>query len=572
MEVGFNELSRDSQFNGISHIGIIMLSREVVVAFKPQARISALALSPNGKISAWSEINGLVCISHKTIDNSGEDLLFWKSEGKVKALILSNENLFVLDELFGLVCLDLLGAVIWKSEVKGGGFSFIQLKDRFAIVDSLGRLNYVLSDGSAIDLDGRFSSVIKIEKVGDFLISAHENGEVRAILDGQTIWQRPSRGELGESITSIGSTNDGNLVIGREGYALVPGEEEALELEIWNISNNKLIRRIDINSRLLVSTSSDRTTIFGFDDGKVMELEVGSNGNLNDEMSLLFDCKYPIKNLVYNSNQIICTAWFFMYGFTSDGDLWKVEHQGILEHIQISNDGDVCIFAGEDQNDWTDSEPIGKLSLKDEMIILDESELPSWFNDFQETRQLTSEELYSGEQISQHLTEEEVKQLSGTDFNAIDESIDELIGALKVENNTEHKSSLQGTMNVDTEELLSQLDDAIENMASMPEQPILDELNKSIEEIEVPIANAGGDQRITAQDDGTAIITLDGTSSFDPQERIKLWSWIDSTGREISDIAKLNVKLKCGRYQFELRICDIDGNWNSDYVIIIVEE
>jgi hypothetical protein len=261
-----------------------------------------------------------------------------------------------------------------------------------------------------------------------------------------------------------------------------------------------------------------------------------------------------------------------MYGFTSDGDLWKVEHQGILEHIQISNDGDVCIFAGEDQNDWTDSEPIGKLSLKDEMIILDESELPSWFNDFQETRQLTSEELYSGEQISQHLTEEEVKQLSGTDFNAIDESIDELIGALKVENNTEHKSSLQGTMNVDTEELLSQLDDAIENMASMPEQPILDELNKSIEEIEAPVANAGGDQRITAQDDGTAIITLDGTSSFDPQERIKLWSWIDSTGREISDIAKLNVKLKCGRYQFELRICDIDGNWNSDYVIIIVEE
>ena len=549
-----------------------MLSREVAVAFKPQARISTLGLSPNGKISAWSEINGLVCISHRPLDKSGDDLLFWKSEGKVTGLIVSNENIFVLDEFFGLVCLDSSGELIWKSEIKGGGFSLIELDDRFAVVDSLGRLNYVLSDGTVIDLGSQYSSVTKIEKLGEFLITAHENGEVRAILDGQTIWQRPSRGELGESITSIGSTSNGNLVIGREGYALVPGEEEALELEIWDVSKSVLIRRIDINSRLLVSTNSSRGTIFGFDDGKVMELEVGPNGQFNDEMSILFDCKYPIKSLIFNSEQIICTAWFFIYGFTSSGDLWKVEHQGIPEYIKISLDGEVCLFAGEDQNDWTDSEPIGKLSLKSDLIDIDESELPSWFNDVQETTQLTSEELYSEQQISQHLTEDEVKQLEGTAFVAIEESIDELIGALKVENKAVDKSSLPGTLNIDTDELLSQLDDAIENMAMMPEQSILDELNKSIEEVEVPVANAGGDQRVTAQDDGTAIITLDGSSSYDPQSRIKVWSWIDSTGREISDIAKLKVKLKLGKYQFELRICDVDGNWNSDYVIIIVEE
>jgi hypothetical protein len=549
-----------------------MLSREVAVAFKPQARISTLGLSPNGKISAWSEINGLVCISHRPLDKSGDDLLFWKSEGKVTGLIVSNENIFVLDEFFGLVCLDSSGELIWKSEIKGGGFSLIELDDRFAVVDSLGRLNYVLSDGTVIDLGSQYSSVTKIEKLGEYLITAHENGEVRAILDGQTIWQRPSRGELGESITSIGSTSNGNLVIGREGYALVPGEEEALELEIWDVSKSVLIRRIDINSRLLVSTNSSRGTIFGFDDGKVMELEVGPNGQFNDEMSILFDCKYPIKSLIFNSEQIICTAWFFIYGFTSSGDLWKVEHQGIPEYIKISLDGEVCLFAGEDQNDWTDSEPIGKLSLKGDLIDIDESELPSWFNNVQETTQLTSEELYSEQQISQHLTEDEVKQLEGTAFVAIEESIDELIGALKVENKAVDKSSLPGTLNIDTDELLSQLDDAIENMAMMPEQSILDELNKSIEEVEVPVANAGGDQRVTAQDDGTAIITLDGSSSYDPQSRIKVWSWIDSTGREISDIAKLKVKLKLGKYQFELRICDVDGNWNSDYVIIIVEE
>jgi len=549
-----------------------MLSRDVVVAFKPQARISALALSPNGKISAWAESSGLVCISHKPIDESGEDLLFWKSEGKVTDLIVTNENIFVLDELFGLVCLNSLGEVVWKTEIKGGGFCFVELEERFAIVDSLGRLNYVLSNGDFIDLGGQYNSVTKIEKLGNYLITAHENGEVKAILDGQTIWQRPSRGELGESITSVSSSSNGNLIIGREGYALVPGEEEALELEIWDIENNNLIRRMDINSRLLVSTNSSNGTIFGFDDGKVMKLEMNLDGKLNQEMTLLFDCKYPIKNLIYNSEQIICTAWFFIYGYTSSGELWKVEHQGIPEHIKISLDGNICLFAGEDQNDWTESEPIGLLSLKEEIIDIDESELPSWFNDSNEIIQLTSEELYSGEEISKHLTEEEVKKLEGSDLSSLSESIDELIGALKIENEPKENSSLEGTLNVDTEELLSQLDDAIENMAMMPEQSIIEELNRSIEEIEFPVANAGGDQRVCAQDDGTAIITLDGTSSYDPQSRIKAWSWIDSTGKEISDIAKLNVKLKIGKYQFELRICDIDGNWNSDYVIIRVEE
>ena len=549
-----------------------MLSREVVVAFRPQARISALALSPNGKITVWSEINGLVCISNKPVDKIGEDLLFWKSEGKVTGLSVSNDKIFVLDEFFGLVCLNSSGEVIWKSEIKGGGFSLIELDDRFAIIDSLGRLHFVLMDGEIIDLGSKYNSVVKFEKIENYLITAHENGEVRAILDGETVWQRPSRGELGESITSIGSTSNGNLIIGREGYALVPGEEEALELEIWDVSNNKLIRRIDINSRLMVSTNSDRGAIFGFDDGKVMELETGSNGEFVQDMSVLFDCKYPIKSLIFHSEQIICSAWFFIFGYNSNGDLWKVEHQGMPEHIQISNDGQTCIFAGEDQNDWTESEPIGKISLKDNLIEIDESELPSWFNQVQEVTQLTSEELYSGEQISQHLTKEEAKQWEETELTTSSESIDELIGALSIDNSIEDKSSIQGTMDIDTDELLSQLDDAIENMAMIPEESILDELNKSIEETEIPVANAGGDQRITAQEDATAVVTLDGTTSYDPQERIRAWSWIDSTGREISDIAKLKVKLNIGRYQFELRICDVDGNWNSDNITIIIEK
>ena len=55
-----------------------MLSRDVVVAFKPQAKISALALSPDGRVTVWSEVNGLVSISHKSSNITGQDLLLWK--------------------------------------------------------------------------------------------------------------------------------------------------------------------------------------------------------------------------------------------------------------------------------------------------------------------------------------------------------------------------------------------------------------------------------------------------------------------------------------------------------------
>ena len=102
---------------------------------------------------------------------------------------------------------------------------------------------------------------------------------------------------------------------------------------------------------------------------------------------------------------------------------------------------------------------------------------------------------------------------------------------------------------------------------------ILDELNSNIEEIQVPIANAGDDQKVVSDDGNTAVVTLDATSSFDPQGRIIQWAWIDESGKEISDLAKLNVRLNIGSFRFELRICDSDGNWSSDSLLIkIVKE
>ena len=550
-----------------------MLSRDATVAFSPEARVSTLAISKDGNISVWSEGQGIVFLSRKRDDESVDDLVFWKADGKVTGTIISNDSIFVLDEIYGINCLNTKLEPIWKIEIEGGGFEFKELKDRFAVIDSLGRLQIVSKNGDLISFDEDYSSISKMDVFSENIITAHENGEVR-LFDGlKTIWRRPKRGEIGESITHIGSVLEDKLVIGREGYALVPGDEEALEIEIWDYSKDNLILRRDIDSRLISSTISNSSLVLGFSNGEVSQIKLDSNGSLDSEMISIIESGYPIKTLQFNSNQIIFSSWFFIYGIMENGDIWKVEHQGIPELIEISENGDVCLFAGEDQNDWTSAEPIGKISLNNDLIVLEESELALWFSQESNTENKYSEDFYSEQEVSLHLSKEEIDELSNSEFSNLKESIDDLMGALNFSNNNEPKSNISGTFNLDSKELQSQLDDEMEKMAMLPEQSILDELNSKVDEIQIPIANAGDDLKIFSSDDNTAVVTLDATSSFDPQGRIEKWLWLDESGKEISNLAKLNVRLNIGTFRFELKVCDSEGNWSSDSISVkIVKE
>ena len=96
-------------------------------------------------------------------------------------------------------------------------------------------------------------------------------------------------------------------------------------------------------------------------------------------------------------------------------------------------------------------------------------------------------------------------------------------------------------------------------------------LSLDAEEIIAPKPDAGGDQSLKASEDGTAIVTLDGSGTEDPQERINSWSWVDDTGKEISDSPVVRVKLNRGNHRLELRIKDKDGRWSSDSIDVRIE-
>ncbi|HJL96591.1 MAG TPA: hypothetical protein QF401_00410 [Candidatus Poseidoniaceae archaeon] len=544
----------------------MLSTHSVHIAFQPEAKVSALALSMDGAIAVWAEGDGNLFIAQ---DSQGmlTSSSSWKAPALIRKAILRGNQIFVLDDELGLTCLDLEGNVLWQIEIGAGGFALQSLPSQLAVLDGLGRLHLVGYDGKTVQLDEEYNDILRCISVGEYLVLAHENGLVQALQNGKTVWSRPIRGDMGESITCLGFDSSQNLVIGREGYALVAGDEEVLEIEIWDVKQQVLVRREDLKSRLLQAIPSEKGLLCGFDNGDVSEY-------LSNQSTYTFEpllsCGYPVQNLIFRNGCIAAASWFYIFGKDSDGREWKIEHQGMPHYLEASRDGSVCLFAGEDQNDWTEIEPIGIFSFNEELVEIDASELTLWFEKTEEIVELSAEELYRvDDEMNSFFSQEELDSMQNS--QPADVAIDALHSALEGELGESHQATEDGTLDIDTDELLAQLDDAITNMALLPSEDLIEELNTQVGEIIVPRAISGDDQNLKADVDGSAIVTLDGSNSFDPQGRIQTWSWIESSGKEIASSAKVRVKVPRGSHSFELRICDRDGQWSSDSLHILVE-
>ena len=540
-------------------------THSVHIAFKPEAKVTALGLSASGDFAVWAEGDGKLFIAQES-QGVLTPVTSWQAPALIRAVVLRENQIFVLDDEIGLSCLGLGGELLWQMEIGAGGFSVQQLPNQLALVDGLGRLHLVSYDGSKIELSKKYQDILRTSTVGDYLILAQESGEVHALHNGHCIWSRPVRGQTGESITCLGSDDENNLVLGREGYALVAGDEEVLEIEIWNIEQQQLVHRVDVKSRLLQSIPTENGFLCGFDDGQV--IEVLSDGSYRFESRL--SCGYPIQNLLLRNGCIVASAWFYIYGLDTEGREWKIEHQGMPDLLVGTEDGSVCLFAGEDQNDWTDVEPVGLFSLTEEIFEIDSSELTLWFEKSEETNPLSAEELYRvDDEMNSFFSQEELDSMQSS--QPADVAVDALHSALEGTFLPSQQVAEDGSLDVDTDELLSQLDDAMAKMALIPSDDLIGELNAEVGEIIVPRAVSGEDQRLKADEDGSAIVTLDGSQSYDPQGRIQTWSWIESSGKEIASSAKVRVRIARGSHTFELRICDRDGQWSSDSIHIMID-
>lgn len=534
----------------------MVMTRAANIAFKPEHKITMLCLSSSGQFLSWADQSGSVSLAsvgkNHTLDVKGN----WHAPGTVVGLCLRGQRAYVLDDVEGLFCVNQQGEVDWHVPVAGGGFSLHEGPTDMAVVDALGRLLRVGYDGSPTDLTSQFEGILKAMYVSEFLVLSFEDGSVKALNGSQVVWNRPVRGEVGESITALGMDASGHLIIGREGYALVDGEEEALEMETWCLNGQGLLFRSDLKTRLTHITPGLGSVVCGFDNGSVTHYK-------DNQHQELLNTGFAVQSLMVRQNHVVVSSWFYLFGVEEGSEPWKIEHQGMPMLLESSNDGSICFFAGEDQNDWTEPEPIGFFSLKSEARDADPSELTEWFQRPDNEPERSAEEIYRVDETVENLLTEEERMLMEKPPVI---GLDSLHAALDDFAFASPEDQAQGTLNVDAESLLDDLDDQLSSMAMMPDEGLFDALNEEVVAPIAPVPAAGEDQVVTCDEDGTAVVLLDGLGSEDPQNRIVMWSWVDSTGQEIATQARAKVRLSAGVHRFELRICDSEGQWSSDTI------
>ena len=520
-----------------------------------ESRVFALSMSSLGDEVAWSEVDGVVKLA-KLSDNNLDIITTIKGPSQVNEIILRGDSLYIIDEMEGLHCFGHDGRLQWTYETGAGGRQLLRFDQYLAVLDSIGRMHLVSFNGDDYCQNPVQSNCALIVAGWDKLLVASEDGIVRCLIEGEEVWTRPSRGELGESITAMGHTSQGLVMIGREGYAIVAGDEEALEMELW--SGDKLIQRHDLRARLTSVASNEDGTWCGFDNGDVGKL------SSSNELSIITNLQFPIRSLTSCGDTVVAACWFYLYGVDNDGIKWQIEHQGIPDFVCTDAKNNFLVFAGEDQNDWTSEEPIGLIDLNEETYEIDKSDIGLWYQEKSSIPQLSADEIYRvDDSVANLLTQEERKKMD----DAVEIGFDGLMEDL--EDDVEKIDFAKDE--IEHGQLLDELEDNIHSMAMLDENELLGELGQTINEIIQPQADAGDDKVISATKDGTVVVLLDGSNSFDPQNRIANWSWIESSGREISTSRKVKVKLSIGRHSFELRVQSGEGNWTSDVVSVIIE-
>jgi hypothetical protein len=118
------------------------------------------------------------------------------------------------------------------------------------------------------------------------------------------------------------------------------------------------------------------------------------------------------------------------------------------------------------------------------------------------------------------------------------------------------------------------LDDEIEQLAMVEDEE--EDLMAGLSDDEfvqnvAPSADAGQDQMVPVEKDGTATVMLDGSASIEGTHGIQQWAWRDGDSKVIGDTVKIKVRLAPGNHTFTLTVTDPMRESTTDTVTVQVE-
>ncbi len=539
----------------------MVLTRVVDVLVRPEGKVHHLALEPHRSSVAWVEGLKQVFVGDVNEAASVEVTQRIDHPQRINLLQFHHGRLLVGDDLDGLTVYSRDGSVAQSFEVDGGLQCLERHEDALVGISGMGHLVALNSDGSVDDLSTMhgLEDCIHLAVHGSRLFVATQSGDVVAFHHREVVWKRPSRGDIGERITGLGTTREGSLFLTREGHALVGGDEEAIEFEFW--VNDVLEKREDLRMRMLTSCTSRQGAIIGCDDGSVFRLD--ERGDLEPLMST----NHPIFCCLEHQDHVLAASWFYIHGTNGD-DVWKVEHQGMPSKMVLHPENGLVLFAGDDQNDYTSPEPIGVIDLNQPAMDMDEAELSLWFDVSTSSPPPTAEALYADtDDVLEHLTEDERASYGGQ--TTAHDAHDRLLAAMGEPGEPLVSEPIGAGDETDADLLMEALQ-GVGELTMEQADDLLDALQAAVEDVHRPQAVAGEDQRVLADDDGTAIVHLDGRGTHDPHELVVRSSWHNERGEELVANLQLKLKLPLGLHRFELRVVDRDGSWTTDSLTVDV--
>ncbi len=279
-------------------------------------------------------------------------------------------------------------------------------------------------------------------------------------------------------------------------------------IECWHPEAG-LLNASELPSKATALLPTESGAIIGCFDGSILSFEVGEKDH-----RLIAELDYQVSRIIHWGQDILVASWFDVFRITSEGELvWHFEHIGVVEHILDL--GERAAIMGDDR----------KGGRPAPLVIID-PDSPPRHDDLPIEEEVTAD----SEGHSGALSEDELRQVEQRP-------------------STHHEA----------EDILDTLHEEAEAEIGDPvvEADLLDDLSASARAINLPpVADAGEDVTLGADEEGKATALLDGTRSYDPDGSIVGWAWEDGDGMVIGDTPQVRVRLSAGVHVFHLTVTD----------------
>ena len=413
--------------------------------------------------------------------------------------------------------------LLWEYDIESGCEMICAHPDGVLVADSSNRLLLISREGSLLtSTDCKLPEAIACSKEGNCAVALDDGSVLMMNSALELLHDTPAAADDVETVSCMSFRDDGVLMVARNSLGVTVDDRPENRIECWHPERG-LLNSTEIASRATSMLPSETGVLVGCFDGTLLKMQIGS-----EEMESISHFDYQISSIEHWGDDLLVASWFDVFRVSSDGTIvWQFEHPGIVE--QMLPLGERVALIGDDRKFGGTPAPV---------VIID-PDTPA-----------------TDDHIPQEYKKDENENFSG---------------ALSPEEEAIAES--RPIADPEADQILHALNEEPEINSQEPEtEPdILEELSASARAINLPpVADAGDDITVEADDDGKAEVLLDGSRSFDPDGDIASWAWEDDRERVIGHSDRIRVKLAEGVHVFHLTVTDDRGSATKSSITVRV--